>query len=121
VTQEQSHDQAVAEQELRDRVHDQRELEALLGAEYHRNSTGPRPPVPKDPRFWCNVHKRPTTYKESMWDGEGPCCSWCRDPNLLAPKSKQTFDEAAGDRKTGKTPSKAKPVKLKPSRYTSWD
>lgn len=55
-----------------------------------------------------------------MWDGEGPCCSWCRDPSILdqAPKGKkQTFDEAAQDRKSGNTGKRGKFV----PKYTSWD
>lgn len=108
-------DTAIAEQDLRDRVHDQRALEHELGTEYHKNRTGPCPPVPKDPRFWCAVHKRPTTYKEALWEGDGPCCSWCRDSSLMVPKPKQTFDEAAQDKKAAGKAKRASP------KYTSWD
>lgn len=107
----------MAEQELRDRVHDQRELEALLGVEYHKNRVGPCPEIPKDPRSWCAVHHRPTSYKEFMSVEEGEeACFWCRGINVVGvvAKTKQTFDEAAAERKSGKT-------KAKPMQYTSWD
>jgi hypothetical protein len=34
----------------------------------------PRPPVPRDPGGWCEVHQRLFTYREQM----AQQCSWCR-------------------------------------------
>lgn len=44
------------------------------------------PPPPTDPAYWCAVHRRPLTWRESQYAGAGPRCAWCRDP-MTAPVS----------------------------------
>jgi hypothetical protein len=37
---------------------------------------GAGPPPPTDPRWWCRVHRRPLTWRETHADPPG--CSWCQ-------------------------------------------
>jgi hypothetical protein len=53
---------------------------------YWHDADWGHPLPPQAPDFWCAVHARPLTWREAHCQGEGLCCSWCRDP-MTAPPS----------------------------------
>ncbi len=59
--------------------------------DYHKNRIGPMPVPPQGDRWWCAVHQRCLTYRESSLETM-PRCAWCREPAWYAAE-RAAYDE----------------------------